>query len=216
MLSMMNVMNVVFAMIIFITDITHSTQINDGWSYSAKLDEWYTELDLCLLQNGSTIDMERIMEDCENKMLTKSTKKALPMRCRAGNSFPSKGAFCSPQDIPYSQRHSLRKAFFGYDDPAEQPLRSLFESLSKERGALLLIGDSVMQQFYSAIACELEREGVWTDPSRFKDANYPQLVDIGDQKGKGAFSVPIHYAPIYHYVNGRHDRVVSSGRTSAL
>lgn len=212
---MMMMMNVVFAMIILITDITHSTQISDGWSYSSKLDEWYTELDLCLLRNESTIDIKTIMEGCENETSTKSTKKVMPMRCRAGNSWPSKGAFCSPQDIPYNQRHSLRKSFFGFDDPGEQPLRELFSSLSKERGALLLVGDSVMQQFYSAIACELEREGIWTDPSRFKDANYPQMVDIGGQKGKKAVSVPIHYAPIYHYVNGRHDRVVSQGRELA-
>lgn len=203
-------MNVVFIIIILVTGIIQSTQLTDHWSYSAKLNEWYSELDLCLLRNGSTIDIKAIMEGCEKKLQTESAQNFLPMRCRAGNSWPSKGAFCSSEDIPYTQRHNLRKSFLGFDEPAEQPLRTLFSSLSTERGALLLVGDSVMQQFYSAIACELERENIWTDSSHFKNTNSPQFVKIGKNlEDKEAFSVPIQFAPIYHFVNGRHDRVVS-------
>lgn len=35
-----------------------------------------------------------------------------------------------------------------------------------------------MQQFYSAIACELEREGVWKYPSRFTNTDEVQYVRV--------------------------------------
>jgi hypothetical protein len=99
----------------------------------------------------------------------------------------------------------LRRAIRGYDDPSSHPLRELFRLLSREKGALLLVGDSVMQQYYSAIACELEREGVWTDPNSFRNTDALKYVEVE----VGSPPVPIKFLPIYHFVNGRFDRVVS-------
>jgi hypothetical protein len=133
------------------------------WISSSNLEKWYTPLDMCLLLNDTSSPIENIMMGCERKVSSANVSLTAfaPPRCRAGNSWPSKGGFCSPIDIPYSQRDALRQSVKGYDDPSQQPLRKLFSKLSKEKGALLLIGDSVMQQYYNAMACEMEREGLW-------------------------------------------------------
>jgi len=69
-----------------------------------------------------------------------------------------------------------------------QPLRVFFRRLSRVDGALLLIGDSVMQQFYSAIACELEREGVWKYPSRFTNTDEVQYVRVVDDSSHAGYN----------------------------
>lgn len=76
-------------------------------------------------------------------------------------------------------------------------MEECFHLLSKEKGALLLVGDSVMQQFFSAIACELERENVWKDPSKFTNTDEVQYVD----------KVSIRFLPVYHFVNGKWDKI---------
>lgn len=182
------------------------------WISSSSLEKWYTPLDMCLLLNDTSIPIESIMAGCERKIMlaNASTTKFAPPRCRAGNSWPSKGGFCSPIDIPYSQRDALRKSVKGYDDPSQLPLRKLFSLLSKEKGALLLIGDSVMQQYYNAMACELEREGLWKDTSQFKNTDGVRYVMTDKKNGAKDKGVPIRFVPIYHYINGKYDRVVSS------
>ena len=97
-------------------------------------------------------------------------------RCRAGNSWPSKSGFCAPFDYPFSERQSLQEAVNGFDDPLKKPMASFFRKLAKENGALLIAGDSVMQRFYSAMACELERENVWKEPSKFTNTDEVQYV----------------------------------------
>lgn len=189
-----------------IIDSIKSGELYGGWTNSSKLEEWYTPLDICLLRNDTTSPLDTIMKNCEEEV--KSTTFQ-PIRCRAGNSWPSKGGFCSSEDIPYSQRVNLRKSIEGFDDPSVQPLKKLFSLLSEEKGALLLIGDSVMQQYYSAMACELEREGVWKDPAQFKNTDALKYVIPEDKNGAPGHSVPIRFTPIYHFVNGKYDRVVS-------
>jgi hypothetical protein len=116
------------------------------WTESKNLDKWYTPLDMCLLLNDTALPIESIMQGCEAKIAadtsitTQISTPLKPMRCRAGNSWPSKGGFCSPVDIPYSKRENLRNSIQGYDDPSQQPLKKLFHNLGKENGALLLIG----------------------------------------------------------------------------
>ena len=65
------------------------------------------------------------------------------------------------------------------------------------------MGDSVMQQFYSAIACELEREGLWKNPQKFTNTDEALYVRCATCKHK----VEIKFLPIYHFVNGRFDRI---------
>ena len=96
-------------------------------------------------------------------------------------------------------------------------MRSFFEKLSRENGALLLIGDSVMQQFYSALACELERELVWKNPNKFTNTDELQYVKVSQSSGgseqSGSINNPavqIKFLPIYHFVNGRFDRVANA------
>ena len=178
--------------------------INAGdefWVDSKYLREWYTNLDLCILQNTSNDTTQVIMAKCESEAMGRGedlTKQ--PTRCRAGNSWPSKGEYCSSEDIPFSNRKTLYRSIIGYDDPSAKPLKTFFETSAKENGALLLVGDSVMQQFYAAMACELEREGLWSDPTQFTNTDELKHVTIGDM------NVPIKFAPIYHFVNGRWDR----------
>jgi hypothetical protein len=190
-----------------ITDSIKSGELYGEWTDSSKLEQWYTPLDICLLRNDTSSSLETIMKNCEAEV--KSTTFQ-PIRCRAGNSWPSKGGFCSSEDIPYSERVNLRRSIEGFDDPSVQPLKKLFSLLSEEKGALLLIGDSVMQQYYSAMACELEREGMWKDPSQFKNTDALRHVIPESKDGVPGHSVPIRFTPIYHFVNGKYDRVVST------
>lgn len=189
---------------------------NEHWIESHNLTSWYTGFDLCMLSDRTNNTVESIMGRCEAEA-TKRGETLLPMRCRAGNSWPSKGEFCSSEDIPFAQRKNLQRAIVGYDDPTSQPLRNFFQGLANERSALLLVGDSVMQQFYGAMACELEREGLWTDPNNFKDTDSIKFVEMpitrqssvehgGQEHAAKTHGVRIKFLPIYHFVNGRWDR----------
>lgn len=190
-----------------------------SWIESNNIDRWYTPLDKCMIMNDTSNAIEIIMSTCEERLKYSTTKYSTtsttnipspyqPDRCRAGNSWPSKGGYCAPADIPYAKRLALFRAVEGYDNPDKQPLKVLFSKLSAEKGALLLIGDSVMQQFYGAIACELEREGIWKDPKLFK--NTDELQYVRTDHGVKSNKVPIKFIPIYHFVNGRFDRIVST------
>jgi hypothetical protein len=196
---------------------------NSLWTESAHLDGWYTKLDLCILRSTSNDSVQSIMSKCEAEVLMQTKEEVggsggaallsrQPVRCRVGNSWPSKGEYCSPEDIPFSERKILRRAIVGFDDPSAKPLAKLFAGLAREKGALLLVGDSVMQQFFGAMACELEREGVWKDPSQFTNTDEVKYVEstlaVGAETQK--VSVPIKFAPIYHFVNGRWDRVANA------
>jgi hypothetical protein len=193
---------------------------NEYWAESANLTAWYTGFDLCMLSDRTNNTVESIMQRCEQEA-TRRGEGLLPMRCRAGNSWPSKGEFCSSEDIPFAQRKNLQRAIIGYDDPSSRPLRKFFQGLANERSALLLVGDSVMQQFYGAMACELEREGVWTDPNNFKDTDSVKYVEMdvtraasvqtgAKERSAKSHGVRIKFLPIYHFVNGRWDRVANA------
>ena len=75
-----------------------------------------------------------------------------------------------------------------------------------------------MQQFYSALACELEREQVWKNPSKFTNTDELQYVKASSSGGSSAndnnqhsnHAVQIKFLPIYHFVNGRFDRVANA------
>lgn len=187
------------------------------WQDSAALSRWYTPYDLCVLASTGNGSIESISEPCEKAAQARG-ETVPPIRCRVGNSWPSKGGFCSAADIPYTERKNLRRSIVGLDDPGQAHLRDLFTSLSREKGMLLLVGDSVMQQFFGAMACELEREGIWKDPSKFSNTDEVRHVTIaGDasspstsaSSGAGG-AVPIKFVPIYHFVNGRFDRVANA------
>lgn len=175
----------------------------DGiWVDSLNLTQWYTPLDMCLLKSNSRLPMEEIMKtECEQEARLSN----VPLRCTVGSSWPSKSGFCSADDIPYNERDKFRKALHGYDDPTARPLYDFFNHLSQEKGALLIIGDSVMQQFVGAIACELEREGIWKDKNYFTNTDEVRYVEIIENVG-----VPIKFLPIYHFVNGKYDRIANA------
>lgn len=193
---------------------------NQFWAESQNLTTWYRGFDLCMLSNRTNNTVESIMQHCESEATARG-ETLLPMRCRAGNSWPSKGEFCSSEDIPFAHRKNLQRAIIGYDDPSAQPLRNFFQGLANERSALLLIGDSVMQQFYGATACELEREGIWTDPSHFQDTDSIKYVEMevtnpaaervgAAPRDSKTHAVRIKFLPIYHFVNGRWDRIANA------
>jgi hypothetical protein len=208
-----------------LTEIRVQDQTGPGtefWSDSQFLDSWYTKLDLCILSDKTKDSVKIIMERCEKETAATNndndngtTGKPLPpIRCRAGNSWPSKGEYCSPEDIPFSERKNLRRAIKGYDDPKSKPLQTFFQGLAQEQGAFLMVGDSVMQQFYGALACELEREGIWSDPSHFTNTDEMKYVEFPIKNHETneikKYGVPIKFAPIYHFVNGRWDRVANA------
>ena len=128
----------------------------------------------------------------------------IPQRCRAGNSWPSKSEFCQSSDLPFSERNSFRQVTKGLDDPSNRHLDSFFRKLSANSGALLVVGDSVMQQFFNAIACELERTGTWKDASRFSNTDEVQHVR---PKGAKTAAATMKFMPLYHFVNGKWDRM---------
>lgn len=179
------------------------------WVPSQNLTQWYTPFDQCVINNPTNFSYERIIEDCESRVASASGgKDLLPMRCRAGNSWPSRSTYCSAEDLPFANRTNFQKALNGLDDPSSKPLAAFFSKLQSERGALLLIGDSVTQQFYGALACELEREGVWKEPRKFQNTDEMQYVRVkSDGIAEANHAVPISFLPIYHMVNGRWDRI---------
>lgn len=176
-----------------------------SWRPSQHLAEWYTPFDLCIINNDTAAPHQSILQRCVELALRDSPTETqrLPMRCTAGNSWPSRSEFCSAEDMPMSHRTNLRASLSPYDDPAAKPLESFFRRLATERGALLLVGDSVMQQFFGAVACELEREQVWKHPSKFHNTDEVQFVKVEGSD----FASPVRFVPIYHMVNGRYDRI---------
>ena len=98
---------------------------NQFWTESQNLTTWYRGFDLCMLSNRTNNTVESIMKHCEIEAKARG-EELLPMRCRAGNSWPSKGEFCSSEDIPFAHRKNLQRAIIGYDDPSSQPLRDFF------------------------------------------------------------------------------------------
>eukprot|EP01035_Chromulina_nebulosa_P033300 gene33300-44576_t len=189
--------------------------MSQQWSplLESQLREWYTSYDMCMVQNSSKVDLRSVSAHCEN---VEGKPYQRPIRCSVGNTWPSRSGFCAQDDIPFSDRDYFRQAVLGYEDAQRKPLRSFFEKLSRENGALLLIGDSVMQQFYSALACELERELVWKNPSKFTNTDELQYVKVSTSSGSeqsGSINNPavqIKFLPIYHFVNGRFDRVANA------
>lgn len=181
-------------------DSSNVSASSSSWIPSQHISSWYTPFDQCLLNTTTRADLKRIAKDCENLHPEAASQ---PIRCRVGNTWPSKSEYCSPADIAFSNRTNFLRTLDGYDDPSKSPLKSFFEKLSKENGALLLVGDSVMQQFFSAIACELEREQVWKDPTKFSNTDEVQNVRVPDAK----LSSVVKFLPIYHFVNGRYDRI---------
>ena len=179
--------------------------IASNWVDSKHTDQWYNAFDLCMIKSSSNDSVDNLMKNCETSVASLK-QPLLPIRCRAGNTWPSRSGFCSSSDIPFSQRNNLQRSVEGYDNPAETPLASFFRKLSAQNGAMLIVGDSVMQQFFSAIACELEREGVWKNPDKFTNTDEVQHVKFHDL----ASSATIKFLPIYHFVNGRFDRIANA------
>lgn len=185
--------------------LAHSFQSRYDWKRSPNLESWYDKYDLCVLRDSTSRPVEEVISQCE-KEATSRGEKLKPIRCRIGNSWPTKSGFCSSTDIPYAERVFFQRAPENYDKPNEKPLLDLFTTLAKENSSLLLIGDSVMQQFFAGIACELEREGVWNDPDQFTNTDEIKLVSIDSTLP----SVPVRFLPIYHFVNSRFDRVANA------
>lgn len=138
-----------------------SLAVIGDWSESKNLDGWLTPLDKCILKSRG----EDVLSDC--RKTTGIQEAQQPLRCSVGNSWPSKSGFCSSVDLSFDDRKNFIKSLYGYDDPSAKPMYDFFKALAAEKGAVLFIGDSVMQQFVNAVACELEREGVWQDRTRF-------------------------------------------------
>lgn len=172
----------------------------EKWVDSKHLDKWYNEFDRCMIFSETNSPIGDIIKDCEVKT---PQQPRLPARCQAGNSWPSKSEYCSAADTPFKKRLHFQRSIDGLDDPHANHLKKFFSDLGDEHGALLVVGDSVMQQFFSAIACELEREGVWKDPGKFTNTDEMQYVRVSPN----ASVVPMLFLPIYHFVNGRFDRV---------
>lgn len=182
----------------------------EAWVQSTNLQRWLHPFDLCLLKDARNISINDIEKDCMRMVAASGEASLPPVRCRVGNTWPSRSAYCDPRDIPFAQRSNLRNAVAGYDDPSKTPLKDFFRLLSARNGVLLLLGDSVMQQFYSAVACELEREQVWKDPSQFTNTDEVRTVALEGANGSAA----IRFLPMYHLVNGRYDRVPNATMTA--
>jgi hypothetical protein len=146
-----------------------TNQCNSNWIPSKNIDEWLTPLDKCILRSQTTTD--DVLAQC--RLNSSISENRQPYRCTLGNSWPSKSGFCSSRELSFQQRKSFSNAFvtsnLNGDHPHSRPMKLFFNKLSSENGSALFIGDSVMQQFFNAIACELEREHIWKDPNKFKN-----------------------------------------------
>eukprot|EP01038_Epipyxis_sp_PR26KG_P015100 gene15100-20318_t len=206
-------------MIYSFNDTTTSIKL---WVDSYNLSSWYSPSDLCMIYSNISTNEDQLMKECDTVHKNKNAPGNVPLRCRIGNTWPSRSSFCSSYDLPFINRTHFRKVVHGYDDPTTKPLESFFLKLGLEHGALLLIGDSVMQQFFNAIACELEREQIWNNPSKFTNTDEIQHVKINVNNSQTHFpsnhkvvnSVPIKFLPLYHFVNGKYDRVANASMNS--
>jgi len=52
------------------------------------------------------------------------------------------------------------KVIEGYDDPSARPIENIFRLLMRANGSLVMIGDSVHEQFAQAMTCQAERENL--------------------------------------------------------
>ena len=142
------------------------------WDTSSHLNEWLTDFDRCIISSTETNkDIDAHVNYC--KYTHPSHNK--PIRCQLGNTWPSRSGFCSSADISYSSRQYMTSSLLGYDNPRTTPIKDFFIKLNSDKTLLLLIGDSVMQQFFGAVACELEREGIWNDPTSFRNTGTPNI-----------------------------------------
>ncbi len=187
--------------------VPHYYSPMSSWKLSQNLSKWYSAYDLCVLQDNSTRPVDDVVNSCEKQAIERGDVMK-PIRCRVGNSWPTKSGFCASEDVPYTERLFFRMVPPGdnMDDPTSQPLRQLFEQLAAERSSLLLVGDSVMQQFFAGIACELERENIWKDTSYFTNTDEVRYVQLSPD----SYAVPIRFLPVYHFVNSRFDRVANA------
>lgn len=183
------------------------------WVESSYLNKWFQPFDHCLMQDNRNLTIKEITNDCIKKIEQDPQSKSIPLapvRCRIGNTWPSRSEYCDPTDIPFSKRQNLKNIIKEYDHPDDLVLRDFFFRLAKDSGMLLMIGDSVMQQFFGAIACELEREGVWKDPNQFTNTDETRLIQFD-----GLSTVATaKFLPVYHLVNGRYDRVPNAAMNS--
>jgi hypothetical protein len=188
------------------------------WVVSKNLNSWLSPLDICLINDSRNISADEIMKDCENNLMAKQKLADFPpVRCRIGNTWPSRSKFCDSTDIPFAKRKHFLTSASGYDDPNDPVLKEFFEHLTKKNGILLMIGDSVMQQFMNAVACELSREGVWKDYNRFKNTDETQYISLkevqnanelktAEKSDDHSIKSAMKFLPIYHFVDGRYDR----------
>lgn len=184
---------------------------NHQWVKTKSINEWLNPFDLCLLSNSRNISIHEITGECEKKIPSDSTPLP-PVRCRIGNTWPSRSSYCDPIDLPLAQRQHLQQAIYGYDRPESKPLELFFKKLAKDRGILISVGDSVMQQYFSAMACELEREHVWKDSSQFTNTDetrYISFTDLDSQSPskENSFQAAMKFYPLYHLVNSKYDRI---------
>ncbi|RYH05473.1 hypothetical protein EON65_44585 [archaeon] len=178
------------------------------WVPSKNLESWLHPFDICLLKDERKVGVDVLEKDCKATLPAGSVMH--PVRCRLGNTWPSRSAYCDSTDIPFAHRKHLKSVIAGYDDPNSSPLRDFFRALARQQGLLLLLGDSVTQQMFSALACELEREQVWIDPSQFTNTDELRTIAFPDINGTAA----VRFLPMYHLVNGRYDRVPNATMTS--
>jgi hypothetical protein len=208
------------SLVVFLSVVSQQTLVmasaGIAWTESKHLSEWLHPFDTCLLQDNRNLTVIEITNDCLNK-LEKEERKAkhkvnplLPVRCRVGNTWPSRSEYCDSTDIPFSERLNLKSIVPAFDNPNDFVLRDFFHGLAHDSGLFLMIGDSVMQQFFGAIACELERENVWKDPSQFTNTDETRTIAFPDVKTVATAK----FLPVYHLVNGRYDRVANAAMHS--
>jgi hypothetical protein len=192
--------------------LSPTAALEEQWKESTNLKGWLHPFDVCLLADTRNVSSDIIIKDCEDKLSKNENIKSVPpTRCRIGNTWPSKSTFCDSSDIPFANRRHFRTVYNGYDNPNDFALKDFFFHLTKKKGMLLLIGDSVMQQFFNALACELEREKVWTNPDNFKNTDEVQYISLDQVSAatsadSSSTKSAIKFLPIYHFVDGRYDR----------
>jgi len=115
---------------------------------SQELDDWYSPIDLCMLQSTARNSFPAaVRKNCSHMGMGGHRGCSVGM---GSNNFP-----CYP---PFVSRKSFRRGLVGYTNASLTPLIDAFQRFARTNTSVVFIGDSTMRQKLQALECELYRE----------------------------------------------------------
>jgi len=137
----------------------------------SRMAQWYEPWELCMLYKNdsvkyftagnvkSCVDQQRGSNSAGKKQNHSASSARGNFHCRLGHLYHN-------MPCVFGSRTNLldMSAFFqsvrGFDDPAQRHLLEMLQNLGAARAALVMLGDSTLNAFVSALQCDLKREGL--------------------------------------------------------